>query len=285
MLRRLGFALTLAACCAAARGRSQEPAENGPVNRGKIEAALKLTADAAGKYSFELDGVSDVTKLLTEPVLRWSNPAVGEIHGNVFLWTVNNRPAVVGSLYKWFTPHTHTSHEFHSLAETPLLGRYEGADVWRTREPGLRFLPLDDAPPPGAAAAQRLLQMRRLASQFSVTKIERDGSQQELRLLSQPIYRYSASKDHIQEGGLFVFVQGTDPEVFLLLEARGPGDAAQWLFAAARMNGVGFQLRRRDQEIWSVEIMRWADIGSHAQTYTTFRFENVARSEEGKAAP
>jgi hypothetical protein len=264
----------------------QEPPDAAPVNRTQIDAALKLTKADAAKYAFESqDGARAEAKLLPEPILRWSNPAVGEIHGNVFLWTMNGRPAVVGSLYKWFNPHTHLSHEFHSLWETPLAARFEGAEVWRTREGGLRFSPLVDAPSPPSSAAQRLLQMRRLAKDFSVTKTDRDGSQQEMRLLPQPIYRYDAPQQKVQDGALFVFVQGTDPEVFLLLEARGPADSAKWSFAAARMNGVGFRLRRRDREVWAVEVMPWQDIRSHAETYTTFQFTNVTLPEEGKAAP
>jgi hypothetical protein len=198
---------------------------------------------------------------------------VGEVHGNVFLWTLNERPAAVGSLFKWFTPHTHMSHEFHSLSETPITTRYEGREVWRTKTGGVAFSTLPEAPVPAGSAPQRLLQMKRFARDFAATKRERDGNKQELRLLTQPIYRYAAPKEEVQDGGLFVFVQGTDPEVFLLLEARGEADAAHWQFAAARMKGVGFELRFQDKPIWSVEIMPWRDIGGHAEVYTSFMFK------------
>jgi hypothetical protein len=170
----------------------------------------------------------------------------------------------------------HMSHEFHSLSESPLAGNYEKAEVWRTREGGLPFAPLADAPAPAASAQQRLLQFRRLAREFSVTKQERDDTKQELRLLTQPLYRYAAPQAGIADGALFVFVQGTDPELFLLLEARGEADAAKYHFAASRMNGVGFTMRRGDREVWSVPVMPWRDIGTHAEVYTSFRFENVS---------
>jgi hypothetical protein len=250
------------------------PAEDAPVNKELIESALKLTKEAAGRYAFVLQQPDrSEAKLLSEPLLRWSNPAAGEIHGNVFLWTVQGRPAVVGSLFKWFTPHTHMSHEFYSLAEMPLKGSYEGRQIWSTREAGVRFTSLEGAAPPASSATQRLLQMRRFARDFGATKLQRDGEQQELRLLPQPIYRYSAPQEGVQDGALFVFVQGTDPEVFLLLEARGEADSAdspQWMFAAARMNSVGFTLRYQQREVWAVEIMPSSDVYSHAETYTSF---------------
>jgi len=249
----------------------QSPPDESPVNKEQIEAALKLTTAEAGKYTFTLqDEARSSAKLRTEPVLRWSNPSVGEIHGNVFLWTVNERPAVVGSLFKWFTPHTHMSHEFHSLAEVPLVGRYDDADAWTPGDPGVKFAPLPAAPAPASTSSQRLLQMKRLASDFAVTKIERDGNKQELRLLTQPIYRYAAPAQQILDGALFTFVQGTDPEVFLLLEARGAAGKEVWHFAPARMNSVQFVLRYQDREIWTAEILSSSDVYRHAQPYTSF---------------
>src|SRR5947209_7567407 len=84
--------------------------------------------------------------------------------------------------------------------------------------------------------AQRLLQMRELAAGCAVTKRERDDSASELRLLPQPIYRYEAAQAGVIDGAIFVFVQGTDPDLFLLLEARESGGKAEWQFAACRMN-------------------------------------------------
>lgn len=249
----------------------QAPAEElQPVDKQQIEAALKLTTAEAGKYAFQLEGSKSSPELRAEPLLRWSNPNVGEVHGNVFLWTVNDRPAVVGSLFKWFTPHTHMSHEFHSLSEQPLTAKYENQEKWRTKTGGVSFTALPDAPAPAATAAQRLLQMKRFAKDFAATKQERDGNKVELRLLTQPIYRYAAEQEEIVDGGMFALVQGTDPEVFLLLEARGEPAAPRWMFAPVRMNGVGFELRYQEKPIWTVEVMPWRDIGGHAEIYTSF---------------
>jgi hypothetical protein len=256
---------------------AQPPAssESAPAaNKELIDSALKLTQNEAAKYEITLaDERGTTLALRKEPVLKWSNPAAGEIHGNVFLWTVNDRPAVAGSLFKWFSPHTHMSHEFHSLAEVPLKARYQEGEVWRTSRGGVSFAPVPEATAPAAAAGRRFIQMRELAKGFSATKTERDGNQTELRLLPQPAYRYSSAKDKIQEGGLFVLVQGTDPEVWLLLEARGEADKTQWMFAATRMNSVGFELRYQDKPVWSAEIMPWKDVSSHAETYTSFMFK------------
>ncbi len=266
-------ALGLLAAAASAQGpTAEEPAA--PVNKALIDAALKLTQSEAAKYSFTLgDAAKSIPTLRKDPVLKWFNPTVGEIHGNVFLWTVNERPVAVGSLFKWFSPHTHMSHEFHSLAEVSLAARYGEREVWRTSKAGVSFSPFPDAPQPAATATRRFLQMRELAKGFSATKTERDGNQTELRLLPQPAYRYAAAQEKIIDGGLFVLVQGTDPEVFILLEARGDADKSQWMFAPARMNSVAFSVRYRDKAIWSVEIMPSREYTSHAEPYTTYMFK------------
>src|SRR5947208_9674260 len=69
-------------------------------DKEQIASALQLTQQAAGKYEFTLGGAdSEKPKLAAEPLLRWSNPAAGQVHGNVYLWTSSGRPAVVGSIF------------------------------------------------------------------------------------------------------------------------------------------------------------------------------------------
>lgn len=260
------------ACISHAQEPAAPPADSAPVNKELIDAAHRLTTAESAKYTFTIGDGTTAAKLHAEPLLRWSNPAAGEIHGNVFLWTIDDRPVAIGSLFKWFSPHTHMSHEFHALSEQPVRARYGEGEVWSPKDAGVSFSPVPDAPAPSGTANQRLLQMKRMARDFAATKVQRDGGRQELRLLPQPIYRYAAEKQGVQDGAIFVMVQGTDPEVFLLLEARGKADEAQWTFAPARMNSTGFEVRYRDKRAWSVEIMPWDDIKAHSQPYTTFTF-------------
>jgi hypothetical protein len=52
--------------------------------------------------------------------------------------------------------------------------------------------------------------------------------------------------------GIFAFVLGTDPEVFLLLEARHSKDTPRWQFGLARMNNDSLAVTHHDQEVWSI---------------------------------
>jgi hypothetical protein len=70
-----------------------------------------------------------------------------------------------------------------------------------------------------------------------------------------------------------VFVQGTDPEVFLLLEAHRSRSAAEWRYALTRMDSVQFVARYQDQEIWRVGILPWGQVSDRREPYTTFRHD------------
>src|SRR5947209_3082465 len=193
-------------------GLAQKPAEP-PANPENIEAALRLTQAAAAEYDFRVGDDDRPLELQREPVLKWSNPDQGEVHGNVFLWTRGERPLAVGALFKWFSPHTQMAHEFHSFAEEPLPASFHGEPVWKTSEAGLRFVDVPGAAAPGVNEAQRLLQLKQLAKDFAGRKKKPRGEETEVRLLPQPIYRYAAPKQGILNGGLFAFVEGTDPEI------------------------------------------------------------------------
>jgi hypothetical protein len=254
---------------------AQEPsADTRPADKEQIDAALKLTTAEAKKYRIVTAEVRTPAELKNDPILRWSNPSTGVVHGNVFLWTADERPVAVGSLFQWFSPHTHMSHEFHSLSESALTAAYGEREVWRAAEPGLKFAAVPEGPKVGATRSQRLLQMRQILRAFAATKRERDGSQVELRPLTQPIHRYAAEKQGIADGGMFTFVQGTDPEVFVLLEARTIGDVPVWHYALVRMNGAGFSVSHREREVWSVDVLPWRDIQGHRGPYTSFRFDS-----------
>ncbi|HLQ44743.1 MAG TPA: hypothetical protein VK137_08450, partial [Planctomycetaceae bacterium] len=194
-----------------------------------------------------------------------------------FLWTHRGRPAVVGSLFKWFSPFSHMSHEFHSLSLDEIAGKYESQEVWRPTQPGVVFAPVPDAPTVVATPAGRLSQMRQLARQFTARSVDREGLKLELRQLAQPVYRYEVEKDaaDLLDGALFVFVQGTDPDVWLLLEAVCPAGqpAARWQFAVARMNSIEITVEHNGRPAWHCDIMPFKEVSSHKAPYTSFRFD------------
>lgn len=233
--------------------------------------ALRITTAAAELYEFELPG-EPLRKLKLHPrsILRWSNPVAGEIYGNVFVWTLDGRPTVVGSIYQWYSPMTHGSHEFHSLTTDTLEGEREGAVVWSTSQPGIEWRSVPDQPMVADSQATRTRQLRALSRRFQVRKTDREEETRELRLLTQPLFRYGDPDSEVIDGSLYAFVQGTDPEVLLLVEAIKTAEGVEWRYALARMNSVKFVARYQGQEVWRKERSVWKDVKSGRQPYTSF---------------
>ncbi len=168
---------------------------------------------------------------------------IGSIYGDVFIWTENGRPEAVASIYKFYSPLTHRANEFHSLSLGKLTGQREGVAVWTPSKAGLELKPIHRRP-------RRPTRLRaaapdaHLAQEFTGRQTTREGVDRDMRLLAQPIYRYENTKGDLIDGGLFVFVIGTDPEAFLLIEARRTHSGAlQWRFGATRMNSIDLRIK------------------------------------------
>jgi len=236
----------------------------------------RWSAEAAASY--DLRRADELDKPLTlrrEPVLKWSNPERGRIYGHVFLWTANGRPEAIASLYKWYHPFTHSSHEFQSLSTGGLSASREGAAAWNVAEPGVAMQPLVDVPPPGDATPERLRQMRAAAKLFRAEAANREGEVFPLRLLTQPIYRYAETSGNLIDGALFAFVQATDPEVLLLVEARrNDQGAAVWQYGLARLNSIEMRVFRGDRQVWTAEELPWSEVRDRSRPYFTERFDD-----------
>jgi hypothetical protein len=211
----------------------------------------------ASDYEFFLDaGHRRKLALRREPVMRWASES--DYRGEVFVWTHDGRPGVVGCVFSG--PQAgrrdrNVMHEFHSLAPVPLVGGGTGASRWEPHEPGVTLEPVPDAGEPASGPARRLAEMRELVRRFSA-HMTSDDRTWELRLLPQPIYRYEPAGEgsDVIDGAVFSYVWtiGTDPEVLLVLEARRDAGRTRWHYAPARFTNREAWLKYRDREVWRV---------------------------------
>lgn len=208
-----------------------------------------------------------------KPLLRWSNPLGGrQAHGEVYLWTDRGRPAAVVSMYEYTDARSqvHEHHEWCSLAVNPIHAT--GPKIWTPRQPGVEWKPFAQDTPPESSPTRRPRQMRELAARFSAEKTTRAEETRPLRLLTQPISRYAAPESDIADGALFALVEATDPEVFLLIEARREGEKLVWQYALARMNSITFRVNYQDQPAWEAPLLPWRDaLNRRDLPYTAFQ--------------
>ncbi|MBI3864472.1 MAG: hypothetical protein HY290_21530 [Planctomycetia bacterium] len=251
---------------AESKAEAKESEQDKAQDRAEAAEAAEFARDEAGHWQLTTNGENrKKLDLHSKPVLRWSNPAVGRVYGSVFVWTSGGRPVAAASFYRFYVPYVQRTAEFVALAPEGLSAEREGRKLWTPSAGQVKFQKLDDAPAPAASANQRLVQMRRLAREFAPELVDRrvvnEGTQQQLRLMDQPVYQYGAGADGLLDGGLFAFVVGTDPEVLLLLECRESAEGRSWHYALARMNRDAMRVRFRDREVWSVPYLEtpWDD--------------------------
>jgi hypothetical protein len=275
--------LTICLCQAPPPGASGAP----PANKRQAEVA-RLAQRAIQEQQFSSSNSGARLSPHSEPILRWSNPTVGEVYGDVYVWTDRGRPSLVGSMYRFFQPNWGATFEVCSLSSTALSGRTGDREFWHPAASGLKWQALADAAAPAATSAGRLSQIRRLATEFSATVIDTRNVDTPvpriLRLMTQPLFRYPAPVDgsDYMDGALFTFVEGTDPEVMLLIEATRSDGVPAWRFGLARMNGDELRVSHRDQPVWQVPRVSWQEVRQHPHVpYCLF----VLDAESGRVKP
>ncbi len=212
--------------------------------------------ESAGKYTLYAD--ADRRKpLKLRCVLRWANVTRGSANGATYIWTLNGRPLATVCVYPWAGA---LCDNFQSLAEGPITAVRERQAVWQCSQRGIEYRAVPDADPPATSAAERLRQAKSLARDFRTTLVgwnEGNTDREELRMLPRPVYRYEIDLGDPLDGAIFAFVQGTDPEAFLLLEATHTGSEAdgdfEWRYALARRTSGQMEARYRGQVVWKAE--------------------------------
>ncbi|HWB11424.1 MAG TPA: hypothetical protein VG826_19495 [Pirellulales bacterium] len=239
--------------------RADDPAASGaaPANSPGIKNSLwqPIFRSMAEDYKISPADKPDRNyKLLLPPVFRWTQPVRGGDDGALFVWLDGGRVMAVGTIFAW--PQSDglrvVQHEFHSFATGPIAATWRGSNVWSPTK-GVERTPVPEAPAPATSAGQRLRQIRAIAGGFSGNSVDPDGGRWELRLLSNPFYRYALDKnDSVLDGALFALAQGTDPEVLLLIEAVPKDGGHEWQYCCGRFSDYRLQVRYQGKEIWSV---------------------------------
>jgi hypothetical protein len=265
-----GLALTVQLCA--------EEGQQAEAGARDARARLAFMQASADEYRFRFPGSENrqITRL-ADPILRWDNQVVREDDAGLFLWVDGARPVCGAQL---FLQGDAWHHEFQSLSADPFQVSWrQDAWTWSCKKPGLS-LAAADLDPPADKPAQRLRQMRSFAQRFTAaTDPSRGGNWQDphqLRLLPTPVYRY-ANESEVLDGALFAFVQGTNPEVLLLIEASASEGADRWQYGFAPMTSFEVRVERDGTTVWQQDVqpVPTRDLQGPYQ----FRWKAVPRSD------
>jgi hypothetical protein len=232
---------------------SQAPPPPSPDKPEEAPARLEYMKGAATSVTIHpADDRSKTLRLLPEPIIRFNNPVGRSRDGTIFLWLgAHDRPEVADQIN--VTRTGYWGHQFSSLSTGALVAETRAGSIWSPRRGGVEYQPVPDAPNPAQAAEPRLRQMRSLAEKFSFQdNFQREGWQA-LRLMTKPMYRYGKPGTDVIDGALFCFALTTDPEAFLILEARAGKERSGWYYAVAPITAYDVKASYKDKEVWSVE--------------------------------
>jgi hypothetical protein len=68
-----------------------------------VEEFRAFAKGEAATYTCRLEGSDRPLRFHPEPVLTYSNPIMGRVYGNVFIWTAEGRPEVIADIYRFFS--------------------------------------------------------------------------------------------------------------------------------------------------------------------------------------
>jgi hypothetical protein len=223
---------------------------------GLAKKMLPIYVKEVETYSIAIEsGPKKALELKKEPVFEWLNPPRSAQQGALFVWLRDGRPAALACVFSHpddKLPGRKVVHELHALDPEKLVVKREEYNQWKPRA-GLERKELTDAPAPADTAPARLLQMKKLAAEFTGHSVDRDKQRLELRLLPTPLYRYPSAKTGVIDGALFALVSnaGTDPEVLLLLEAKEEKGKTRWEYACGRFSDWELRVHRKDKEVFA----------------------------------
>ena len=249
--RTLGLLLTIAAILAAEASADERSAE-----KSERVRRIELLRTYASRHRIALASrPNSPLKLRPQPLMYWANPTRFDSFGGIYLWTQDGRPKAYGGAYLHLEKPVNTlTREFHSLTNEPLSSDFDEERIWAPTSPGVKFRLVPDAKPPAASPKMRLRQMKGIASQFSIRISTNVSTPETLRVLPRPIYRYTDPKSGLIDGAILAFVQGTDPEALLLIEAGSNGNARRWHYAIARCTSLAVTARLGDDIVYDVPV-------------------------------
>jgi hypothetical protein len=256
-------AVTLAALCAVGSwplaAEAQDVPDESTVRAPGVESddpalvAARAEIDRIELERFGADGQWAAARVGDRPILRFEEPTRDNRAGTVWTWGGPGRPAAIVELYQ----HTERAGDwcfvFNNLSGGETRASRGGKSWWEASRSDVELFFFRDAPAVADNSRVRLRQMKLLARSFESHEFwDPNHSRYELRLLAQPLQRYSDAATGLVDGALFVFANGTNPEVILLIEARREGEAAAWRYGLARFGHAEMHVALGGETVWSV---------------------------------
>jgi hypothetical protein len=238
----------------------ERPAATAAADEERAKKRLEFMFQAIKKYRVEVgEDEHLVSELHDKPLLRWNNAVSDTQDAIAAVFSRGGRPDVLLQFH--IVREDFVIHEFSKITTAPLTIKRGNGVIWKPAETWIKFGNLSGAPQPAKTAALRIAQMRKQAERFDVTDefvVDQVPTRNHLRLLAQPIFRYSDAEKggDIVDGAVFSFALGTDPEANLLVEIHKDGDKKAWRYALAPMTIYALEGKLDDAIVWTKPVYK-----------------------------
>jgi len=193
-------------------------------------------------------------KPIEKPLLYYGDLTRENDRGSLWGWSGKGRPAALIELYQHTKDRTKWVYAACNISGKKLRASRSDAAWWRENNSASEFKDIPGAPNPAAEAPQRQRQIKLLAQKFTAHELwDPNNTRYDLRRLERPLLTYRDEAAGILDGALFIFANGTNPEIILLLEARQKGkDGAKpvWQYAVGRLAHAELHLAYGGKEVF-----------------------------------
>lgn len=209
-----------------------------------------------------------------QPIFRYDDPARGYVAAALWKLGAEGRPLAIISteLQPLYHGRPRIVYEYLSLTAQSLIAASPDY-YWSPEGSAIEFKPVPDSPAPAENERLRLLQMRKEARRFSGFELVAK-ERCELRLLPQPVDRYTPNTAERADGGVFILAFGTNPEAVLFLES----DGTKWNYAFGRLSGAQqIQLKLdNDAVVWEVGPVKYASSAPYTASNAAASIPGIA---------
>lgn len=247
-----------------------------------VDAGIRDMIARAHSMQLRVGGQQDVVRVAERPIFRFSDAARGTIDGTLWLWEQSSEPLAILSLFREYQAEEAWNYEFVLLAEGPLDVSGRPGWSWQPERKPREWHALS-APSVAAREGARLVQMKGLARRLTATE-RLDGETYQLRLLPNPIHRYSRPDEEVTDGAVFLFAYGTNPEVVVQLEALD--DSPEWRVAFSRLGAAELVVQLDQAPLWEAEqVLEWNEQAEYFSHYSADPLEDAASRQLEESKP
>jgi hypothetical protein len=194
-------------------------------------------------------------KLRSEPLMRFTDPTRDFYDGALWAWVESGRPHALISVerYEGSWSYELIALRAESISLKTPLGQWKPKDLTFVEQTFPDLVPTE-----GSNGLRQ--QARQVSREFDMAQyVGSNGARSQLRLFPRPIYEYADPKAGLLHGAMFVYANGTNPEVLLLAEARATKQGKSWIYGCTPLSTAPLEAKLGEKVVWESPQLESAD--------------------------